>query len=129
MLTLTACNISGNSAHALGGGVYNQAMATFTGCTISGDSAAQNGGGLVTGLGATSALLACTITGNTAMDGAGLENYATTMLTNCTLSGNIALGRWRRSEQLRYGDASRLHDQRQHSRTLGSWFLQSRLPR
>jgi hypothetical protein len=89
MFTMSDCTISGNSAQG-GGGIYNQNQATVTGCTISGNSAQNNGGGLVTGTAGSSSLSACTINGNFARDGAGLENYSTTVLTNCTVSGNRA---------------------------------------
>src|SRR5262249_36833785 len=53
-------------------------------------TARMNGGGLVTGISAVSTLSTCTISGNTAQVGGGLESFSRTMLTACTISGNVA---------------------------------------
>ena len=79
-LTLTGCTLSGNSAAAYGGGLYNvgdggTASATMTGCTLTGNSANST---LPNGAG-----------------GGGIYNFALVglaevTLTGCTLSGNAS---------------------------------------
>ena len=66
--------------------------------------------------GVTAALSGLTITGGSVSRGfgGGLENLGTVTLTDCTVSGNSAsLGLGGGLCERRYGDARRLHDQRQ----------------
>ena len=65
-------------------------MATLTDCTLSGNSASSGGG--LENLGTANLILTdCTLSGNSASsDGAGLENDGTATLTDCTISGNSA---------------------------------------
>ncbi len=88
-LILTECTISGNSASVGGGGLYNSAVAssaTLVDCTIADNSAKNFGGGLSNTDMLT--LTGCTITGNSASDGAGMYNGGKATVTNCTISAN-----------------------------------------
>jgi parallel beta-helix repeat protein len=91
-LTVSGCTLSGNTAGADGGGIYNEGTGALTvsGCTLSGNSAADGGGiynhfGTLTDSGST-------LSGNTATDsGGGIYNaYGTVQLTWTVLSGNKA---------------------------------------
>ena len=101
-LTMTSCNLIGNSAYS-GGGLYNGGKATLTGCTISGNSALGtfgHGGGVYAGSiensTAVTTLTNCFLSSNQASGyigfGGGVANYATTTLSNCIVSGNSAGG-------------------------------------
>src|SRR5262249_6848543 len=72
--TLTACTISGNTAHGNGGGLESYSRTILTNCTISGNGASASGGGVRNP--GTLTLGAGTISGNTASgSGAGLFNH------------------------------------------------------
>jgi hypothetical protein len=72
-----------------GGGVLNYGSVTLTGCTIDGNTA-TSGGGLDNSSG-TVTLTGCTIVGNTATSGGGLDNSSGTVkLIDCTIVGNTA---------------------------------------
>ncbi|HXU38061.1 MAG TPA: HYR domain-containing protein [Blastocatellia bacterium] len=92
-LTLSNVVLSGNSTtgSAGGGGIFNNgfAMLTITNCTLSGNSAAFGGG--IENLG-TLTITSSTLSGNSARaDGGGiLNNGGTLTITNSTLSGNTA---------------------------------------
>jgi hypothetical protein len=90
LLTLNACDVSGNVAGG-GGGVNSQGAASLIAMntTISGNSASGLGGGLAAN--STATLTNCTISGNTAGTGGGILEYVSTMtLTNCTVTDNHA---------------------------------------
>ena len=90
--TVTACEISGNTANASGGGVYvnSDGTLTMTGGTISGNNAYSStyGGGGVYSRG-TFTMDGGTISGNTATkNGGGIYNKAGTLkLTNVNITG------------------------------------------
>ena len=89
-VTLTNCNVAGNSASSSGGGLYNSSSATLTltSSTVSGNTASMNGGGLYNK--GTLTLTNSMVSGNTAKaNGGGLYNNGTiTLMTNSTVSGN-----------------------------------------
>jgi CSLREA domain-containing protein len=89
-LTLSNCNLFGNSAFSDGGGLSNEGIVRLNDCDLAGNSAGS-GGGIANILQAT--LTNCTISGNSAsFDGGGLSNvglFATATLTSSTLSGNL----------------------------------------
>jgi len=87
--SVTGCNVSGNRAGGIGGGISVIGGAlTIADTSIDDNNSGGQGGGLVVvGLGT---LTKCTVSGNSAVVGGGLANYGTTMLTNCTVSGNFA---------------------------------------
>ncbi len=88
-LALTSCTVSGNSATTSGGGLDNtNGTLSLTGCTVSGNSATTSGGGLVNAGSLT--LIYSTVSGNSAANGAGLDNKGTLSLTNCGVNGNTA---------------------------------------
>src|SRR5262249_24312466 len=94
--TLTACPISGNTAHG-GGGLENYSRTTLTNCTISGNTAIIYGGGVSNS--GTATLAACTISGNTSsVSGGGvynhtfLDNHGVATLTDTIVAGNVGTG-------------------------------------
>ena len=94
-VTLTSSStLTGNSAGSFGGGaIYNGGTATVTGGTLSGNHAANGGsGGAINNVsGATLTVADSTLSGNSAtLNGGGIDNFGTAMLTNCTLSDNSA---------------------------------------
>jgi hypothetical protein len=94
-MTLTGCTVSGNTATTNGGGISNQAGAslTMTRCTVSGNSLsakARSGGGIFNQSSRT-ALIGCTVTGNTSpLNGGGIQTGTTLVLTDCTVSDNMS---------------------------------------
>ncbi len=83
--------ISGNSATAAGGGVYNNGIMTISGSTLD-HNHARSGGGVDHG-GGNLHMTNDTISSNTASDnGGGFYNRSSATLTHVTLSGNIAQG-------------------------------------
>ena len=89
-LTITGGNAASGYPH-MGGGLLISGTATLTNCTISGNSA-TDGGGLEILYG-TATLTNCTVSGNSASFAAGgLDNSGTVTLTNCTISGNSISG-------------------------------------
>jgi hypothetical protein len=91
-LTITGCNISGNSSGG-GGGIYvNEGTVTVSGSTISGNSSTYGGG--IENIYGSVAVSGTTISGNSATYGGGIYNQAGGTLkvnNNSTLSGNSAL--------------------------------------
>ena len=107
---LSTCNITGNSARDMGGGVYIRsdsgvlATPVLVGCTINANSttgptggiAAPGGGGGVAAHQGRATLTSCTISGNASHgDGGGLAvvNYGGLLLAKCVIEGNQAVGR------------------------------------
>jgi hypothetical protein len=89
-LTLTNCTVTGNTASRTGGGLANYGTATLISCSVAGNNT-KNGGGLFNFSGRTMTLTNCTVSGNKAgMNGGGLANYGSLILTNCTVSNNSA---------------------------------------
>jgi hypothetical protein len=91
--SISDCNITGNHASAVGGGIYlGKYYANISGSTISGNSAANGGGLCVKNIG--TVLDNCTISGNTATSAGGgvfLKNYTTALsFHNCTIATNSA---------------------------------------
>jgi len=103
-LTVSNCTITGNSAYAAGGGIYNNAyqsgsatLSVFA-TTFSGNSAvsgAQYGGGAIfnQSYGGSGMLTVsdCTFSDNTGFGGGGIYNWAGTVtIASSTFSGNAA---------------------------------------
>lgn len=94
-MKITNGNVGGVVSY--GGGILNQARLKVDGCTISGNRAYQ-GGGIYSGginpssLETTIEITDSIITGNTARDGAGIQNYirGTATIEDSTISGNSA---------------------------------------
>ena len=90
-LTITLSSISGNTATAAGGGIFNyyQGALTITGSTISGNMAGAHGGGIRNS--GDLAITDSTISGNMAgSDGGGIHNSGDLSITGSSLSGNMA---------------------------------------
>jgi hypothetical protein len=87
VVTMTRCTVSGNSAN-YGGGLFGQFM-SLTESTVSGNSAVVEGGGVFCTL---AELIQCTVSGNTSTtgNGGGIYSYSLIELTQCTVSGNAA---------------------------------------
>ncbi|MBI5656087.1 MAG: right-handed parallel beta-helix repeat-containing protein [Geobacter sp.] len=78
-LTVTGCTISGNTADALGGGIYNNnGTAAITNTTIFGNAALSGGGGMLNNSAGTLTVDNSTIAGNS---GGGLINLSGGMVT------------------------------------------------
>jgi len=95
-MTLTNMVITGNSATADGGGVYNSTSDSMTiiGCVITNNTAASQAGGAHNHLSATMTVTNSTISNNTSTNGGGggiySEDGSTLSVTNSTLSSNQA---------------------------------------
>ncbi len=87
-LDLNNCVISGNKATQLGAGVDTVGNLTATRCLIT----LNSGGASALRILGTTTLLDCTISGNTALHGAGLSVYGFLTVDSCTFSGNTATG-------------------------------------
>ncbi len=102
-VTLTNCTVSGDSGGG-GAGVFNAGTATFIGCTLSGNTAyyrsvgnygdynISNGGGVLNASSANLTMTDCTVGGNSAGAGGGVDNSGTATLTDCAFTGNYAGG-------------------------------------
>ncbi len=99
-VSIQNCNVSGNTAYSVGGGIAtdnSNGTVTLTGCALSGNSA-QDGGGVYNSNdngNSTTTLTGCTVSGNTAHYGGGVYNGNVSgngriTLTNCTVSDNTA---------------------------------------
>ena len=89
-LTLNQCNVSGNTAGSLGGGLANEAgSSTLNNCTVSGNTAGA-GGGLFNS--AQVSLNQCTLAENGSALGGGAFNLGALSLYYCTVSGNTVSG-------------------------------------
>jgi CSLREA domain-containing protein len=90
-MSLSDCIVSGNSAPVGGGLGEDDGTLSLTNCTLSGNSTSGSGGGMYNNNG-TATLTNCTLSGNTATGGGGLFNTGTarTTLTDCTVSDNSA---------------------------------------
>jgi hypothetical protein len=89
--SLSGLTISGGSTSGNGGGLYNVGTTSLTDCTVNGNTANVGGGLENSGQNATMMLTNCTISGNSARAGGGVDNtYGTAVLTNGTISGNSA---------------------------------------
>ena len=86
-LKLTDCTISDNKATSYGAGIYKrEGKLTMTNCTVSNNTGSEEGGGICCDGGS---FTKCTISGNSAEAGGGIENNGATLtLDKCTLSGN-----------------------------------------
>ncbi len=80
--------IDGNSAN--GGGILDKGNLTVTDCNLSGNSAALGNGGGIDNLG-TLALNDSAVFGNSASYGGGIFSYRPLTVSNSTISGNTAL--------------------------------------
>jgi hypothetical protein len=88
--TISGLTIAGGSTLYSGGGLYNSGTVTLTNCTISGNTAG-NGGGVDNRIGATLTMTNGSITGNsTPRLGGGILNFGMVNLTGVTISGNSA---------------------------------------
>jgi CSLREA domain-containing protein len=122
MVTLTSTTVSGNSASASAGGLFNkdggtttiengsvisgntatwdggginnwEGMVTLSNSTVSGNSAGQSGGGILNLVAGIVTADASTISGNTATwDGGGVNNWGTLIVTGSALLANISHG-------------------------------------
>src|SRR5207302_1636979 len=89
----TNCTVSGNTALAGGGGLYDLYLrfrgggtTTLTNCTVSGNSAGGDGGGVDNVRGAKTTLTNCTISSNiAARSGGGLDNVSGTVTVGNTI--------------------------------------------
>ncbi len=88
--TLTSSTISGNTAHGSGGALLNRGTTTAIDATLTGNYAAAYGGAIESYEG-TLTLSDCLIQGNTAQFAGAVETYATATVTGCTVSGNTAI--------------------------------------
>ena len=94
--TLTAinCSVSNNDAHIVsqgGGGIHNTGLMELSGCSVSSNTAElANGGGVFNAAGASLTFSQCTIAGNDADDGGGVQNVGLLMGFNSTLASNTA---------------------------------------
>jgi transcriptional regulator with XRE-family HTH domain len=90
-LIVSNSTISGNSANAEGGGIYNVGKMTVNNSTISDNSASAPGGGIYNE--GEMAVSNSTISGNsTHLEGGGIRNAGTLTVSNSTISGNSASG-------------------------------------
>lgn len=92
-LVLTNVTISQNKSNDYGGGIYNlYDYIILTNAIISGNKTDGAGGGLYnTNTYKTTILTNVSITGNMALNGAGIYNeFSSPFLTNVTISGNLA---------------------------------------
>lgn len=96
-LTLTDCNVSGNTSGALGGGIYfsgfwGQGSLTLIDSTVSRNVAQLGGGGIYAAVPVT--LINSTVSENTSVrDGGGIQvSFVPLTLINSTVSGNTAEG-------------------------------------
>jgi len=94
-VTLSYLTISGGDAGATGkgGGIANRGNTTLTSCTVSGNTAvlgAGYGGGVYGSAGSKTTLNDCTVSYNRAIYGGGVDNYGTLELNRCNLSNNTA---------------------------------------
>ncbi len=88
-LTIVNTTISGNSAGAAGGGIYNfDSPVTITNSTISGNNGGDQGGGIYN-YEDTVVLLNSTVSGNMASEGGGIYNAGSALLTHTALKNTI----------------------------------------
>jgi parallel beta-helix repeat protein len=87
-LNLANCVIIGNKATQLGAGVDIVGKLTATNCLFT----LNSGGASAIRINGTGILTQCTISGNTAFDGAGLSIYGFLTVDSCTISNNTATG-------------------------------------
>ncbi len=86
-LTITDCEISGNTAHGYGGGVrgYDAYESRFTNCTIDDNVAGSRGGGVYCSFSAFN-FTRCTLSGNSAQEcGGGVSCEWTSAVFNSTI--------------------------------------------
>jgi hypothetical protein len=91
-LTVSNCTLSGNTAQADGGGIYNQATGTLivTDCTLVVNTAPGRDGGGIENVG-TMTVSGSTLSGNYAGGGGGIGTFdSVTTVTNCTFADNSA---------------------------------------
>jgi hypothetical protein len=87
--SISGLTISGSTA-SYGGGIFNYGNLSLANSTVTHGYATKYGGGIMnTGTG-TLTLTDCTISGNSAFNGGGLDDRGTATLTDCTISGNAA---------------------------------------
>jgi hypothetical protein len=90
--TLNNVTVTGNSG-ATGNGIYNAGTLTIINSTISANSSIGSvAGGIFNAPKAHLTLTNDTISGNSAAEAGGLENFGTANLTNVTISGNSDTG-------------------------------------
>ena len=88
--SISGLTITGGNSAGFGGGLLNDGTATLTDCTLSGNRAIT-GAGLDNDASARAYLYNCTLMDNRARDdGGGLNNAGTALLSGCTISGNTA---------------------------------------
>ncbi len=89
-LTAMSLQVTGNTADGRGGGIYNSGFAKLMNATVSGNVTLTDSGGGISNdekLG----LLLCTIEGNHAANGAGIDSIAGEVeITDSTIAGNRA---------------------------------------
>ncbi len=89
-LTIVNSTIAGNSAAEDGGGILNLARLLVVSSTLSDNSAGDYGGGA--SLSGSSTFINATLAGNTADDGAGIDNTGALTFLNGTITDNTAAG-------------------------------------
>ena len=89
-VTVSGSTLSGNSAGAEGGVIVNTGALTLTNSNLAGNSAGDVGGGIANGPGATMTVTGSTLTGNSAIAGGAIWNFATLTVASSTLSANSA---------------------------------------
>jgi parallel beta-helix repeat protein len=89
---LTNCNITGNTAGSIGGGIYNTSSSspTFINCLISGNHA--GGGGGMQNENSSLSLTNCTISGNSAETGGGISTSSTSFSSTIIINNSIIWG-------------------------------------
>jgi len=80
-----------------GAGILNNGKLTLTNCTLSGNTAAASGGAIYNSGGATLDMTNCTlannsVTGGSTVGGAAISNGGTAVLLNCTIAHNTSSG-------------------------------------
>ena len=86
-LTVSGCNLNGNTGAFAGGAIFNLGTLTVTYSALTGNQAASGGG--VYSDGGTATLSGCILSGNTAISGGGLCNSSGTLqISGCFVLSN-----------------------------------------
>jgi hypothetical protein len=93
-MTVSGCNITGNTSQLNGGAIYNGGTMTVSDCNITGNTSQAEGGAIANYQGRLT-VSGCTITGNYAPQGGGIWSYGyggggVTVTHGSTVCGNTA---------------------------------------